>query len=73
MPRKPLFRDPVRFSINLEKSLVERLDAIASELGIERNRLINRLLEKYIDDPEPFSSRHPLQVAAEDPHDYGKR
>lgn len=79
MPRKPLFKDPVRFSINLERALVERLDEISERLGIERNRLINRLLEKYIHDPNPFSqtTTEAAQMietmqAAEDPAPYGE-
>ena len=40
---------PVRLSISLRPSVIERLDAIASDLGMTRSGVINLAAREYID------------------------
>jgi len=49
MPRKAIYKDPVRFSVQMERELLEKIDKVAATYQVERNRLINRLLEKNKD------------------------
>lgn len=76
MGRQRRFKNPVRFSIQLEKELADELDQVALNLGVERNVLIARLLTKHAHDVAPFSlssedhDRTNALIAAEPPPKY---
>jgi len=47
-PRKPKVDAPVRLSISLKLSVIEKIDALADELGLTRSGIINVAAREYI-------------------------
>jgi len=47
-PRKPAADAPVRLSISLKPSIIEKIDAMAEEMGLSRSAMINVAARDYI-------------------------
>jgi predicted RNase H-like HicB family nuclease len=48
VPRKAKSESPVRLSISLKPSIIEKIDAIAEDMGLTRSAVINMAMRDYI-------------------------
>jgi len=46
--RKPMFRDPVRITLDLERDELAALDALARERGVPRAIFLRRMIQRLV-------------------------